>query len=71
MYDALAQARHGAQDSRTMNRLQRSFASARIPNAKNDSTVWVFSFLTNAASAMLEWIKLSDGQREINQVRIV
>jgi hypothetical protein len=40
-----------------MSRLQRSFAAARVPNAKKESTFWVAPFLNNVMTALLELSK--------------
>jgi len=59
MHLVLTQARTGQATTEMMTRLQRSFASARIPSARKDSTFWAAPFLTNVVRALLDWVKSS------------
>jgi len=69
MHLVLAHARTGQQTTEMMTRLQRSFASARIPSARKDSTFWVAPFLTNVVKALLDWVKSGSTHAGVDKVR--
>ena len=68
MHLELSQARTGHESTEMMSRLQRSFASARIPSARKDSTFWVAPFLTNVSRALLDWVKPGTDQSSVDKV---
>lgn len=56
MHAALVQARETDQRASLMTRLQRSYAAARLPQVKKESTIWSAPFLNNVLTSILEWV---------------